>query len=66
MNPIAAGVGVLALIASFFSLTDGVKIEIKPADLSAEARADWAALRNNRPCFGANDPACPYPLPNEK
>lgn len=61
MNPIAAGVAVLALIASFFSLTsDWMSKNIKPGSWEKESAAAWDSARNLRPCVGAHDPACKY------
>ncbi len=61
MSPLAVGIGVLAVVASFFSCTEEwMSKNVKAGNWSNEMAAEWASARNLRPCVGARDAACKY------
>lgn len=58
--------GSLVGVASFFSVSgDWLAKNVHPANLSEQVAQDWADARNLRPCVGAKDPACVYPVKGE-
>lgn len=66
MNVFAIIGAIVVPIAVFFSYTqDWLSKNVHPGNWDKEVSAAWDSARNLRPCIGAHDAACKYPLPSE-